>query len=231
MLISPAEPPEFRRPGLLGTVSSLTERYGADFLLTSPVFGLVGVQRKEIKDLVASIQDGRVEREIWQMKGLSQAIWLIEGRLDWTSDGQLLSSTRSKYTKANHLGVILSLQSRGFWILNSSSVPDSIELLLSLNRWLSKDRHESLSRRPSSSTPFGSDRTDEQIHIMQGFAGVGYKVGKAIVEAYNGLPFQLLEPGEEGGEGMMLEEVKGVGPKLATRIRQTLRRNGDNGTK
>lgn len=218
MLVSPAEPEMFYK---LGTRSLQTERFGSDFLIASPVFGLVGVQRKAISDLVASVKDGRVERELWQMKGLGQGIWLIEGRLDWTSDGQLLSSTRLSWTKANHLGVVLSLQSHGYWILSSSSETDSIELLSSLNRWLMKERHDSLLRRPSPNTQFGNgrDKTDDLIHIMQGFPGVGYGKARAIIEGYNGLPFVLDEDRADRNGPGRLEDVVGVGPKLAGKIR------------
>ena len=208
MLISPAEPPAFKK---LGTVSSQCERYGSDFLILSPVFGRVGVQRKEVKDLIASLADGRVEREIWQQKGLDQAIWLIEGRLEWTSDGQLLSGARSRYTKSQHLGVLLSLYSNGYWILNTSSVPDSIELLSALNQWLAKKKHTSLLRRPSQRTSYGTVGAlkDQQIHVMQGFPGVGYDRAKTVVDHYGGLPFDLL---------VDLRDVAGLGDKTVSRI-------------
>jgi ERCC4-type nuclease len=206
MLISPTEPKPFRQ---LGTYSSVPEKYGVDFLIPSPSFGRVGVQRKEISDLVASIQDGRVEREIWQQRDLSQAIWLIEGRVEWTGDGLLLSSaTRQRYTRAMHLGVLLSLQSYGYWILSSQSLPDSIVLLSSLNKWLMKEKHTSLLRRPTMKGQAGGevagDLTDERIHIMQGFPRLGYERAKRIVEYYGGLPFRMRD-------GVDLTDVPGVG--------------------
>lgn len=216
MLVSPAEPPPFKS---LGTVSSQPERYGADFLILSSLFGRVGVQRKEIKDLIASKADGRLEREIWQQKQLDQAIWLIEGRIEWTSDGQLLSSTRSKYTKQMHAGLLLSLFSHGCWILNTSSVPDSIELLSHLSRWLSKPSHTSLLHRPSPKTSYGTKAgtRDKQIHIMQGFDRVGYDRAKTIVEYYGGLPFDL-------GTGVDLTDVPGVGKGTAEGVNKMLTR-------
>lgn len=203
VLIAPTEPPELRA---LGVTSGVPERYGADFIVPSPVFGRVGIQRKEINDLVASIQDGRVEREIWQQKDLSQAIWLIEGRVEWTLGGELLSSsgTRPKYTRAMHLGVLLSLQSYGYWILSSQSLQDSTVLLSSLNKWLMKEKHTSLLRRPSMKGQLGGDLTDQRIHVMQGFPRVGYERAKGIVEHCKGLPFQMRD-------GVDLTDVPGVG--------------------
>jgi ERCC4-type nuclease len=209
MLVSPAEPKEFKE---LGVSSLVPERYGSDFLIPSPMFGRVGIQRKEINDLVASIQDGRVEREIWQQKDLSQAIWLIEGRLEWTNDGLLLSSAMNvRYTRAMHLGVLLSLQSYGSWILNSLSLPDSIVLLSLLNKWLMKEKHSSLLRRPGLKGQVGGDLTDRRIHVMQGFPSVGYERAKKIVEKYEGLPFGMKE-------GVDLTDVPGIGLGVADMI-------------
>jgi len=202
VLISPTEPRELKA---LGSVSGVPERYGADFLIPSPLFGRVGVQRKEIGDLVASIGDGRVEREVWQQRELGQAIWLIEGRVEWTTEGSLLSSaTRQKYTRAMHLGVLLSLQSYGCWILNSQSVADSTVLLSLLNRWLMKEKHTSLLRRPSMNRQVQGDLTDQRIHVMQGFPRVGYEKARRIVEEIGGLPFQMRD-------GVELTDVPGVG--------------------
>ena len=214
MLISPTEPRQFRS---LGTYSIVPEKYGVDFLIPSPLFGRVGVQRKEISDLVASIQDGRVEREIWQQRDLSQAIWLIEGRVEWNVDGLLLSSaTRQRYTRAMHLGVLLSLQSYGCWMLNSQSLPDSIALLSSLNKWLMKEKHTSLLRRPAMARQVQGDLVDERIHIMQGFPKVGYERAKRIVEHCGGrLPFGMRD-------GVDLTDVPGVGMGIVEGIERAL---------
>lgn len=209
MLVAPTEPVELKA---LGVSSVIPEKYGADFIVPSPLFGRVGVQRKEINDLVASIQDGRVEREIWQQRDLSQAVWLIEGRVEWTNDGLLLSSgTNVRYTRAMHLGVLLSLQSNGYWILNSISLADSAVLLSSLNKWLMKEKHGSLLRRPGLKGQVGGDLTDRRIHVMQGFPNVGYERAKGIVERYGSLPFGMKD-------GVDLTDVPGVGLGVAEMI-------------
>lgn len=213
MLVSPAEPPELRA---LGVVASITERYGADFIIMSPVFKRVGIQRKEVGDLINSLHDGRIGRELWQQKQLDQAIWLIEGTPRWTTSGQYLSSgTKRKYTRSMHLGVILSLSSNGSWVLNSSSLQDSIVLLSSLNRWLMKEKHSLLLRRPNTRSQVAGDLTDKQIHVMQGFDKVGYDKARDIVEASGGLPFQMRD-------GVDLRQVKGVGRIVDEEIRRVV---------
>jgi ERCC4-type nuclease len=212
MLVSPAEPPIFKT---LGKSSPVPEKYGADFLTLSPTLGRVGIQRKEIDDLIASLGD-RVPREISQLKGLDVGVWLIEGRTEWTSDGHLLSRTHSSFTKAQFLGTCWSLQSHGFWVVRTDSQTETIELLSLFDRWLSKDRHNSLMRRSATPTSVLGKPSlrDHRIHIMQGFQGIGYEKAAAIVDYYDGLPFSLSD--------VDLTNVPGVGPGIARRVKDAI---------
>jgi ERCC4-type nuclease len=205
VLVSPAEPPALKT---LGRTSTLPETLGADFLFYSPLFGRVGVQRKAIPDLVSSLSDGRLQREIIDMKGLDVGIWLIEGRPEWTTDGQLLGS-RSTYTEAQHFGVVFSLLSKTFWVVQTGSQPETLRCLSALERWLKKPSHHSLNSRPGPSGMFGLSKTDWQVHFMQGLPGVGYERARAAVEHFGGLPMKLT------GD---LSEVSGIGKKTAARV-------------
>jgi ERCC4-type nuclease len=183
----------------------------------SPVFGTVGVQRKTVTDLVASLGDGRLQREITDMKGLDVGIWMIEGNPEWTSDGQLLGS-RTSYQKDQHMGLLFSLQSRSFWLATPTNQNESIGLLLTLQKWLRKKAHKSLLTRPGPEGSFGVvDRMDWQIHFLQGLPGVGYERARAIIDHYSGLPFRL-----DGG----LRDVAGLGPKTARRIEEMFGKDG-----
>jgi ERCC4-type nuclease len=192
-------------------VSSVPEKFGADFMFVSPVFGRVGVQRKEISDLIASLRDDRVSREVQQLQALDQGVFIIEGRVEWTNDGALLSARDSQFTKTQYQGICWSLQSSGFWLVHTGSMTETIESLLSLSRWAMKARHTSLLRRAGPAKDawgtVGSKET--MIHIMQGFPGVGYELGKRIVDQYGKLPLALTKD---------LSAVRGVGPKMLARI-------------
>lgn len=213
-MVSSAEPASLRT---LGTYSPLPEQMGADFLIASPA-GLVGIQRKEVHDLIASRSDGRLARELAQMKQLDIAILLIEGRLKWTSDG-VLSTSRSKWTRSQHLGLIFSVQSGGTWINSSESIQESREYLSALEKWFMKTTHKGLMTRPKPQTVWGSrnDR-DWSIHVIQSFDGVGPGVAGAIVDKF-GLPLRWTISKED------LESVSGVGVKRATKMWETL--NGE----
>lgn len=212
MLVSPAERPPLNS---LGKVSSLPEQYGADYLIFSPLFGTVGVQRKEINDLVASLSDDRIAREVTDMKGLDVGIWLIEGNPNWSGDGQLLSS-RTPFTRQSFQGITLSLMSQGFWMAFTDSIQDTMNWLLNCEKWMMKLKHNSLNQRPKARGVFGvADLTEQRIHFMQGFPGLGYDRAAAIVSHFQGLPVQLKE-------GVILENVPGIGKGTAKKIREVL---------
>jgi ERCC4-type nuclease len=212
MLVSPAERPPLDS---LGTVSSLPESYGADYLIHSPVFGVCGVQRKELKDLVASLSDDRFSREVIDMKELEVGIWIFEGRPIWSADGQLIS-TRTTFTQLQFDSLIFSLQSQGFWVIRSEGVADTMRLLSVLEKWLKKREHSSLNRKASARGVFGEPDTKEwQVHFLQGLPGIGYDRASAIRAHYAGMPFELRS-------GVELTDVPGIGKRTAQRIREVL---------
>lgn len=220
MLISPAERPvEFWAK--LGKTSSVPEQLGVDFLTFSPVFGRVGVQRKEIGDLVASLSDGRVAREIIDMRELDVGIWLIEGRPQWSTEGHLLSS-RTEFTLTSLQGILFSLMSNGFWVLRTDSIQDSMSYLSALDRWMAKPVHHGINGRPAPRTMLGppTDK-DWQIHFWQGLPGMGYTRAKKVVEHYGGLPVVLKD-------GVRLEDVDGIGKVIAKKVERVLGGKGAN---
>lgn len=207
MLVAPSEPKSLRT---LGTYSPLPESFGVDFLIPCPV-GLVGVQRKEVHDLIASRSDGRLARELAQMKQLDVGILLVEGRLKWTSDGLLLTS-HTKWTRAMHHGLVLSILSQGVWVISSESLQESRELLSLTESWMMKETHKGINIRPKPITKWGmlTDR-DFAIHFIQGLDGIGPGVAGAIFERF-GFPFALTLTREQ------LQSVEGIGPKRAEKI-------------
>lgn len=207
MLVSSAEPASLRT---LGQYSPLPESLGVDFLITSPL-GLVGVQRKEIHDLIASRADGRLARELAQMKQLDVGVLLVEGRLKWTSDGTL-STSRSMWTRPQHMGLLFSVQSSGLWVNSSESISESREYLSSLEKWMMKETHKGLNTRPKPQTSWGSrnDR-DWAIHAIQSVDGVGPEMAGRIFDTF-GLPFRCSVTVEE------LLTVDGIGKKRAEKI-------------
>lgn len=212
MLISPAEPRELRQ---LGNTSAAPEKHGADFIWYTKHVGMVGVQRKEINDLLASLADDRLAREIPLLQRLDIAMVLIEGRIEWTNDGFLLGVT-SSFTKAQYLGILWSLQSSGLWIGCTTSQTETIQYLSLFYRWTMKERHTGLLRRTAkvAHDEYGQ-RTERawQIHTMQSFPGIGYERAKSVVDHFGGLPLQWTG---------RLDEVAGIGKQTARRLEMLL---------
>lgn len=213
MFVAPTEPVQFRN---VGTTAMLPEEYGVDFLWQSEL-GLVGVQRKQFpSDFLASVQDGRLNREYSMMKELDLAILMLEGRAQFTTEGLLIRDRQAKrnpWTKTQHRNYLHSVQMRGIQVTSTDSIADSIDYLMALQVWSDKADHHSLDTRPG---PTGSGwaritNKDYQYHLLQGLPGIGPKQARAIIDTV-GFPFGLYVGVEE------LMTVPGIGKKKAEQI-------------
>lgn len=214
MLLSPTE--NSLRKLLPQAVTSLVpETHGADILLATRM-GLIGVQRKEVKDLITSVLDGRLDKELAQMKSLDVGILLIEGRLLWSGDGLALG-IHGRWTKAQQTGVELSTQLKGVWVMKSDSLQGTIEFLSLLTKWASTDRN-TLSSRTGPISPWGhKTNLDWLIHLVQGIEGVGPKLAKVIVDRF-GCPFQWIPEVTP----LSLMTLEGIGHGRAEKIYNAL---------
>lgn len=210
MLVAPTEPPILKE---LGTVSLVPEEYGCDFLLTSPVWGLVGVQRKEVKDLIASVKDGRLAKELGQMQRLRTRLLIVEGQTRWTNDGVLLSQYGT-WTQAQHHGTLWSVQLHGCWTSSTNSVSETSKLLSLFQGWTRKDRHSSLTTRPKTLVRDewgGAGNREWGIHFWQSFRGIGPETAASLYDSV-GVPIEWTIGLED------LLQVKGVGKVRAKEL-------------
>lgn len=213
MLVAPSEGPVLKR---LGKSSSVPERYGADVLIVARG-QRIGVQRKATADFVASVLDGRLTREVAQMQRLDLAVLAIEGRFEWTTDGEWLTS-HGKWDRLKHRQYLFSLFARGMWVVETRDQADTVEVCRELERWARKDKHRSLDKRPGCSGEWGRPTSKEfGIHLLQGFDGVGPELAERIWDHFDGVPLQWAV-GKEG-----LEEVDGIGPTRAKRMLEAFR--------
>jgi ERCC4-type nuclease len=193
------------------------EQYGADFLFASTEFGLVGVQRKELSDFVASVLDGRLSKELGMMKRLGLALLVLEGRAVWTNDGYA-TWTSSRWRATQHLGTLWSVQLAGCWIATTTTAQETSTLISAFTRWTAKPRHIALESRPGPvADEWGKVGNREwAIHLLQGFRGIGPSNARAIYEHFGTVPLMwkvgLLD----------LVEVPGIGPQRAERLIEAL---------
>lgn len=179
--------------------------------------GWWGVQRKEIKDFVASVNDGRLAMEVKQMAALEQGVVVVEGNVRWTLDGQLVGdSYGSTWDRQRHTSMLLSLQREDVWVMGSSDTTDTARLILDFERWVKKADHSSLKKRAGMVSPWGTrENRDYQIHLVMGLPGVGWELAERIVKTI-GMPFGTRVTRAE------LMSVEGIGAKKADAILKAL---------
>jgi len=201
-------------------VSSVPEEYGADFLWRA--HGLWwGVQRKEVKDLLASVADGRLSKELAQMKSLESPLLIIEGTTTFTVDGVLMSrgSWGQDWTRQQWNGLSFSVLNMGVGIVRSSGLKETAGLIRGYKVWSEKEKHAGLKTRPGPQVKWGRPgNKDFQIHLLMGLPGVGYELAKRIVERFGGVPWYWTVTEEQ------LMQVEGVGKKKAEAMLRCLER-------
>lgn len=214
ILVSPAEPEILKG---LGTVSSLPERYGVDFLWQSEQGEWCGIQRKELSDLIASVQGDRLAREIVQMKELALRSIIIEGRPVWGPNGNLLDKF-GKWSRQAHHSLIQSLGTSGIVVHHSTDISDTAFVIQSIVKWSDKDEHVSLLGRPKDlpKTWGEPDDRDRWCWLLMGIDGVSIKRARQLVDFFGTLPMRWTITESD------LCQVKGIGKELARRIYRAL---------
>ena len=212
--MAPTEPQLLREHG---TTSLLPEKYGSDVLLFIAA-GLVGVQRKEFTDLVASYYDGRLGRELAQQKQLLQGVWVVEGEPHWDRNGTWLG--RSSFTQKQYLSLQLQIQSEGHWLLFTRSLPETITLVSNVGAWL--DRHgiggnlNSLIRKQKAVNEWGiQTNRDWAIGLLMQF-GLGPKLAGRVYDQLGGTGLQWTVDKKE------LMAVPGIGKVRAEKMVRAL---------
>ena len=213
ILVAPSEPPALKK---LGKSSALPESYGVDFLWSGHG-GLAGVQRKELGDLVASLRDGRLAKEMGQMKQLTWAGLVVEGHGRWTGDGQLVS-TYKHFTRKHLVGVLSSVQADGVKVYVSGGLQETAAVIPMIVEWTGKSEHGGLvGREPIVRDRWGTAVSKAfGIHLLCGLPGVGPKTAEAIWDKFGRVPWRWDVTDEQ------LLEVDGVGKGTVEKIRRAL---------
>ncbi len=213
MLVAPTEPDTLKH---LGRVSSFPERLGADVAWT--VDGRwVGIQRKTWADLWASLQDGRLQKELGQLQQCAYRGLIVEGVMSWTAAGE----SRDPYlrmTQAQWEGLQTSVQWRyGGLVVQTASTANTVRRISQLAEWLGKP-HSGLARRPPSPEQWGTKSNQEWgLYVLQSFPGIGPTLATNIYERL-GVPIQWTVSAKE------LSSVPGIGRMRAQGLIRALER-------
>ena len=228
-VVAPTEPLPLRR---IGRTSSMPERFGVDVLWTIPRVGgrtvRWGVQRKEWKDLIASVEDGRLAREVQQMTGVGlERAWLcVEGWPRVNGDGALVDKRFGRAWTVHQLrAVIWGVESRGVDVCWSDDVRDTVEMVSRLIIWSRKDKHSTLDARPGPPGSMWGYRGNREwgVWVLQGLQGVGPGLAGKIYDRFGRVPWRW----DVGVEELM--EIEGIGRKKAEKMMEALSGGRDEG--
>ncbi len=214
LFVAPTEPRQLK--AIATTVSLLPEKFGCDVVWWGKHHGedqMWGVQRKELKDLLASIQDGRISKELAQMRagGIPLPIIVIEGKVQFDSNGNLMWNSWGKdWTRAQFKGMLWSLMNEGAHIDYTKDIGETVDLVKMFAQWSQKAKHGSAMKRPTAFNPWGhATNEDWAVHLLQGFDVLGIERAKAVIKHFGKVPLQWEVTVEQ------LMEVPGVGKKIA----------------
>lgn len=220
VLISSTESATFRA---LGRSTTRPEDFGVDAMWCARR-QTFGVQRKALKDLIASVDDGRLAKEALQMASLDHAFLILEtgerggGAPREMPGGQLagLGKFGRPWTGPQLRGVLYGLSVRGIHVLTTRDEAETISRVVELEAWSRKARHESAKGRGSVPADVFGKRGNREygVWLMCALPGVGVETAGKIWDRFGGVPVRM-------AEGVGLEElmsVPGVGRVTASRV-------------
>lgn len=220
ILVSPAEPASVKRAldrvavdeltgeRVLWEVDSLPERKGVDFLWRA-CGRWHGLQRKEVMDLLASLNDGRLRKERGQMASFIDMPHIaLEGRINYTTDGLMVTSgwggtvERQVFWKR-----LLSLQHAGIAVTRTDNAEQTCQLVVCQYLWSLKAEHTTAGVRPKPPAEWGKRTNSEFIqYVLESVDAIGPKRAKLIIEGLGRLPIKATCSAEE------LLAIPGIGP-------------------
>jgi len=177
-------------------MESTTLTYG-DYLI-----GNVIVERKTSEDFLASLYDGRLFRQLRELRNLGKRVILIyEG-----ADIETLRIGRSAL-RGVLLTIFIDLQ---IPMLVTQNKEETAEMLLSIALKIGKQRRTRLQRVRYGAKPLDLERS--QLYILAGLPGIGNARAINLLRQFGSLEAVFTAPIKE------LEKVPDIGPVLAQQI-------------
>ena len=214
MLISPTEPNLIKH---LGETSLKPEKHGVDawwIAQRKPC----GIQRKEIRDLFASVQDGRLQKELLQMNQLHHKMLIVENWPTFTDNGTVLENPQ--WTRTRLRGLLWSIRQHNIWVERTDHIGDTAKTIQDFHEWSKKTKHISTITRPGPNKDEWGNITSASWGkwFLQSIDGIGPGLADRIWEQY-GLPFKLTVTEND------LCLIDGISTKTANKIVETFQTN------
>lgn len=226
ILCSPTERAAIRQPldrlarahAIDVEISALAERKGVDFAWHHNGRWW-GVQRKELHDFLASLDDGRLTKEIAQMNAhVTMPIVALEGRIALTNDGMVMTKGYGRpITWSSLRRRMLTVQSRGIGVFQTDGHAGTAELIVDLYEWSMAEGHTTATTRPKPTADWGKlTNRDFQVHLLTSLPDVGRKTAEAIIDTLGRCPVRIDATVAE------LMTVPGIGRVMARKIVNTI---------
>jgi ERCC4-type nuclease len=134
--------------------------------------GPIPIERKAVpSDLLSSVQDGRLTREIRAMKKVSERfIILLHGKMSFDKDGNLLGNYGRNWTRQAISNLIRTLEHvDGAFIETARDDNDLIKIVTEIQVYFDKEKHLSTHIRPRIDTDWFVPSSHEQVaYFYQG---------------------------------------------------------------
>ena len=167
--------------------------------------GLITVERKTAGDFIVSIIDGRLFRQVANLKkNCDHPVLLIEGNP---------FRTGLKMSRSCIRGALLNVQT--VWkvpVVHSQSIEDSVELMQ-----IMACQFQKMSTVMAPRAGYRPRRlSTRQLYVLQGFPGIGPHLAKRLLHHFGSVAAVLCASSEK------LRGVKGIGAVTAETIREVL---------
>ena len=201
---------------------------GFDFKLYTDA-GTVGIERKKVPgDLLSSVTDGRLGREILAMREECQFIViLLHGTITYRTDGTVkIGGNRYRgreWTRKGMRNLLRTLQYvEGCYLEYARNNQELVEVVTDLQEYFDKSHHNSLHTRPGIHTDWLVPTGQERVRYwMQGLPGISVVRAKLLCDRFS-TPLALFEASIDE-----ICEIRGMGKNTATKIYSFLRGQND----
>ena len=187
--------------------------------------GAIGIERKKVPDdLLASVTDGRLNREILAMREETQIqILLIHGKMKFNKDGTLKTWRRRPqrygWTEKGITNLKRTIRYvEGLYIEEAKNNYELVQVVNDLQSYFDEKNHLSLKSRSRIETSwFVPSRGERVIHYYDGLPGVATIGAKKLYDRFPS-PMQLYEATVDD-----LLQIPGIGKVMANSIYNFLR--------
>jgi ERCC4-type nuclease len=183
--------------------------------------GTIPIERKAIPgDLLSSVEDGRLHREMTAMRDESAInILLLHGDFVYQKDGTLWGKKGRSWTKKGIRNLLRTVQFvEGLYIEQAHSDQELVEIVNELQEYFDNQSHLGLKRRPGlQSDWFVTTREDKVCYFYSGLPSVSAVRAKALCEKFPD-PIMLYQASIED-----IRQIDGFGKKMSEQVFRFLR--------